>query len=271
MSRPNAQASFSQADDDFAAQLVGPQGPELVVQMVHDLRSPLTSILFLAERLQQGSTGPVNEAQRRQLGIIYSAALGLCAAASDVIELARGGRRLMDGEPSLFSLREVFESVRDMVRPMAEERGLPLLLTPPRTDRRLGYPRALRRALLNLTTNAVKYTEEGYVEIAAREVGDDRVEFSVRDTGPGIDPQTLRTLYQAFKPSKGGARQEFSCSGVGLAICRRLVAAMGSSLQLETQPGQGTRFYFLLHLPAADRQRQRAARLTAPRRLHGQP
>src|SRR5712664_2605025 len=84
--------------DDLASCLSGPNGLELVVEMAHDLRSPLTSILFLAETLERGESGPVTDAQRRQLRLTYSAALSLCATASDVLELARGSTRLADRE-----------------------------------------------------------------------------------------------------------------------------------------------------------------------------
>src|SRR2546422_9218958 len=84
--------------DNLAACLSSPGGLELVVEMAHDLRSPLTSILFLAEALQRGQSGPVTDAQRRALGLVYSAALSLCGAASDVLELAQGGNRLRSEE-----------------------------------------------------------------------------------------------------------------------------------------------------------------------------
>src|SRR2546427_11782900 len=80
--------------ENLASSLAGPNGLELVVEMAHDLRSPLTSILFLAESLRSGQSSPVTDPQRRQLGLIYSAALCLCTAANDVLELARGGDRL---------------------------------------------------------------------------------------------------------------------------------------------------------------------------------
>src|SRR5438132_1338546 len=93
---------------DVASWFGGPDGLELVVEMAHDLRSPLTSIIFLAETLQLGHTGSVNEVQRRQLELIRSAALSLCATASNVLELARGGHRLVDREAAPFSIRDVF-------------------------------------------------------------------------------------------------------------------------------------------------------------------
>src|SRR5690606_22337651 len=88
----------------LADRLSGPDGLELVVEVAHDMRSPLTSVLFLAETLQRGQSGPVSPVQERQLGLIYSAAFGLSAMASDVIELARGGDRLVDLEPIPFSV-----------------------------------------------------------------------------------------------------------------------------------------------------------------------
>src|SRR3989454_12272721 len=105
---------------DLASCLGGPNGLDLVVEMAHDLRSPVTSILFLTEALQRGQSGPVSDAQRRALGLMYSAALSLCTAASDVVELARGGHRLVDHRPQPFSASEGFASVPDMILPLAE-------------------------------------------------------------------------------------------------------------------------------------------------------
>jgi len=232
--------------DNLAACLSGSSGLELVVEMAHDLRSPLTSILFLAEALQRG---PVSDAQRRELRLIYSAALSLCTTASDVLELARGGKRLTDLRPQPFSVRDVLVSVRDMVLPLASEKGLEVRLVHPVPERRVGCARPLARALLNLATNAVKFTQQGYVEIAARPLDATCLEFSVQDTGPGIEPDELRVLYQPFRKAPIAAHHYFSSSGLGLAICRKLVAAMGSQLRVETRPGWGTRFSMQLELP----------------------
>jgi signal transduction histidine kinase len=217
--------------------------------MAHDLRSPLTSILFLAESLQQGQGGPVTETQRRQLGLIYSAALCLCTAASDVLELARGGVRLVERHPKAFSVVEMFASVRSMIQPLAEEHGLEVRFGYPVPERRLGHARALSRVLLNLATNAVKFTDAGFVEIAARPLTPTQLEFSVRDTGPGLDAVALETVFEPFRKAASGLRQQFSSAGLGLAICRKLVRAMGAELQVETQPGWGTRFFFAVDVP----------------------
>ena len=167
----------------FTDRLSAPDGLELVVEVAHDLRSPLTSILFLAETLQRGRSGAVNPVQERQLGLIYSAAFGLSSVASDVIELARGGDRLVDLDPIPFSVTDILESVRDIVQPIAEEKNLSVKVTSPDADFRIGHPVALSRVLLNLTTNALKFTAEGSVEVTAIARNSRCIEFSVRDTG----------------------------------------------------------------------------------------
>jgi len=235
----------------FTDRLSSPDGLELVVEVAHDLRSPLTSILFLAETLQRGRSGTVNPVQERQLGLIYSAAFGLSSVASDVIELARGGDRLVDLDPIPFSVTDIFESVRDIVQPIAEEKSLSVRLVTPEADFRIGHPVALSRVLLNLTTNALKFTAEGFVEVVARQTGARRIEFSVRDTGRGIPPQSMATLFEPFRRRQKHNEYAFSGSGLGLSICRKLVEAMGSTLQVETEQSVGTRFYFELDLPLA--------------------
>jgi signal transduction histidine kinase len=235
----------------FADRLSGPNGLELVVEVAHDIRSPLTSILFLAETLQRGRSGAINEIQERQLGLIYSAAFGLSAMASDVIELARGGDRLVDLDPIPFSVTDILESVRDIVLPIAEEKGLAVRIAPPNSDFRIGHPVALSRVLLNLTTNALKFTDEGQVEVQARQSTRTGLEFSVQDTGRGIPPQAMNTLFLPFRRRVKSGDYKFSGAGLGLSICRKLVEAMGSELKVDTSPESGTRFYFELDLPQA--------------------
>ena len=226
---------------EHSVPIAGQKGQQLVVEMAHDLRSPLTSIMFLAESMQLGQSGPINEAQRRQLGLIRSAALCLCAMASDVVELSERGESLTDREPTPCSLSDIFRAVRDLARPLAEEKRLDLRFLAPELEERIGHDRAITRVLLNLTTNALKYTDEGFVEVAARETSPTRIEFSVRDTGPGIDAQ----------PVAASVARPFSSAGLGLGVCRRLVTAMGGELIVTTHPQGGTKFSFEIELPPA--------------------
>ena len=235
----------------FANQLSGRDGLELIVEVAHDLRSPLASILFLAETLRKGQSGPITPVQERQLGLVYSAAFGLSSLASDVMELARGGDRLVEQHPVPFSISDIFQSVQDIVQPIAEEKRLQVRLSAPEADQRVGHPAALNRVLLNLTTNALKFTAEGYVEVTGKQLSRSRVEFAVRDTGRGIPPEVMGTLFETFRRRARPGDYMFSSAGLGLSICRKLVAAMGAELRVETAPDYGTRFYFELDLPPA--------------------
>jgi len=233
----------------FQDRMTGPSGLDLVVEVAHDLRSPLTSILFLAETMMRGRSGPLTPLQERQLGLVYSAAFGLNTVASDVIELVRGGDRLVGRDQQAFSVTEVLDSVRDIVLPIAEEKGLQMHFEGPADDLRQGHPGALNRVLLNLTTNALKFTAEGQVEVKIIDVGSAGVECSVRDSGRGIPPSAMPTLYEPFRRRQQAGDYAFSGSGLGLSICRKLVEAMGSDLVVETAQGVGTKFSFRLTLP----------------------
>lgn len=238
--------------DRFHDRMSGPSGLDLIVEVAHDLRSPLTSILFLAETMLHGRSGPLTPLQERQLGLVYSAAFGLNAVASDVIELVRGGDRLVGRETQPFSMTEVLESVRDIVLPIAEEKGLELRFSGLPRDHRQGHPGALNRILLNLTTNALKFTSEGHVEVALDEVDDATIHVAVRDTGRGIPDAGMPTLFEPFRRRQQAGNYAFSGSGLGLSICRKLVEAMGSTLEVRTVQGEGTEFSFQLHLPVAE-------------------
>lgn len=237
----------------FVNRLSGADALDLIVEVSHDMRSPLASILFLVETLRKGTSGPISTIQERQLGLVYSAAFGLSSLASDVIELARGRDRLVDPHPVPFSVAETFHSVRDIVEPMAEEKGLLVRIVPPASDFRVGHPAGLNRVLLNLTTNALKFTSTGFVEVMATQLSRTRVEFSVRDTGRGIPPQVMSTLFDAFRRRQKPGEYTFSSAGLGLSICRKLVEIMGGELNVETAPEAGTRFYFELDLPLASK------------------
>lgn len=243
-------------DRYFASQLSGPDGLNLVVEVAHDIRSPLTSIRCLAETLERGQSGPVTDVQRQQLRLIYSASLGLSSLATDVIEIARRGDQLVDGDPIPFSVTETLESVVQMVRPIAEEKGLSVRFEGPATDQRIGMPIALGRVLLNLVTNALKFTDSGSVELLTRPTTRSRLEFSVRDTGRGIPEEAQAALFQPFRRSTARTGRSgffFSGTGLGLAMVRKLLGAMGSELQFETRPDEGTRFFFEVELPPVAR------------------
>jgi len=238
-----------------AEQLGGAGALDLLVEVAHDMRSPLGSILFLTDRVRSGLSGEITAPAARQLGLVYSAAFGLSALASDLMELARGNGRLMGGDPVPLALPELFRRLQDMVGPVAEEKGLALVVEPPPREARLGHPAALLRVLLNLSTNACKFTSRGEVRVRSYVEGGDLVRFEVQDTGRGVPPEVVARLYSTFTPRTGSGAaaggQAFSSAGLGLAICRKLVAAMGGAMELTAAEGGGSCFAFTLTLPAA--------------------
>ena len=228
----------------FVGRLSGEDSVNAVVEVAHDIRSPLSSILFLVDTIRRGQSGAVSPIQERQLGLVYGAALGLSNLSSDLIDAVRG-ERLVDGRPVPFSVTEIILSVCAIVQPISEEKGLPLHATYPAVDGRVGYPSALNRVLLNLTTNALRYTDSGSVSIGCTELDEQCVEFWVQDTGRGIPESVLAMLFDGFRPGSVGIR--FSSAGLGLAISRTLLEAMGSSLKVDTSEN-GTRFSFQIRL-----------------------
>ncbi len=234
--------------NEFTERLSSPDALRAVVEMAHDMRSPLGSILFLVDTIRRGQSGSVSQVQERQLGLVYGAALGLSTLASDVVD-AINGDRLVDGQRTPFSITEVLLGVCAIVRPLAEEKNLVLNTTFPQVDGRQGYPSALSRVLLNLSTNALRYTERGSVSVGCTEHSPTLVEFWIEDTGRGIPDNVLAMLFDGFRPASSGIR--FSSAGLGLAICRNLLEKMGSTLLVDTAVEEGTRFSFRIELPPA--------------------
>jgi signal transduction histidine kinase len=229
----------------FISRLTGADCADAVVAIAHDIRSPLCSILLLVDALRRAEKMSPNPIRERQLGLIYGAAFGLSTTVSNLIGAARGDG-LVQGEPMPFSVSETMHSVSAIVQPMCEEKGIPLGIEFPENDARIGHASAIQQSLLNLTSNALRYTDAGSVAMGCSEVSADRVEFWVEDTGPGIPDDVLERLCYGFPPE--GVKLRFSSAGLGLAIVRTLVEAMGSTLQVDTGE-DGTRFSFVLSLP----------------------
>jgi signal transduction histidine kinase len=229
----------------FISRLTGADCADAVVAIAHDIRSPLCSILLLVDALRRAEKVSPNPIRERQLGLIYGAAFGLSTTVSNLIGAARGDG-LVQGQPMPFSVGETMHSVSAIVQPMCEEKGIPLGIEFPENDARIGHGSAIQQSLLNLASNALRYTDAGSVAMGCTEVSADRVEFWVEDTGPGIPDEVLERLCYGFPPE--GVKLRFSSAGLGLAIVRTLVEAMGSTLQVDTG-SEGTRFSFVLSLP----------------------
>lgn len=217
---------------------------ELLAQVFHDLRSPLTSVLFLSDALYSGQSGSLSEGQQRQVQLIYTASLTLLTLVDNVLN----SRNLMAGEVEPervpFSLSALADEVERITRPLADQKGLDLEFRTDCRTARVGDPDALRRVMLNLVTNAISYTEEGNVTVRFREEEMDLV-IQVEDSGQGMDDDELAHLFTPFrvggKEGRSGERR-FSGAGLGLSICHRLTRLIGGDIWVDTELGQGSRF-----------------------------
>lgn len=221
---------------------------EVLVRVAHDIRSPLGSILVLVDALRHTTEGVLTDTQARQLRIVHAATLGLSRIAADLIDGVRDPR-LVEGKPRPFSVTQLLADVAVVVKPMVEEAGSELEFITPETDGRLGYAAAIHRALLNLTVNALQHAEGARVCVTCREVDERRLRFTVADEGPGL-PAAVRDQLANGLPFVGTGKR-FTVSGLGLSIARMLLQSMGSDLEVESAPGEGARFSFVLDLPAA--------------------
>ena len=216
--------------------------------MSHELRNPLTAITGYAELLRDPRGDPLTPQQAADVAQIVASADHLLALIDDVLDLSRIGAGGLDLDLEEVALVAAVEEVRAALAPRAAAKGLALRVAVPPGLAARADPLRLRQILLNLAGNAVKFTERGGVTISAWEVGA-WVEISVEDTGPGIAPETLPTIFDEFRQADAGTTRRYGGSGLGLAISRQLAALHGGAISVESEPGTGSTF--TLRLPRA--------------------
>ena len=214
--------------------------------MSHELRTPLNSILGFTTILQKELAGPLNDEQRRQLGMVGNSAAHLLELINDVLDLSKIEAGQVVVESDSFDLAKSIATVVMAVAPLAERKKLTLAQE---IDPAVGTIRSDRRrveqVLLNLLSNAVKFTVEGGVTVRCSVRGD-RVVVDVRDTGIGIGAADLGRLFRPFLQLDSGLARSYEGTGLGLSICKRLVEALGGEIWVESEPGQGSVFSFAL-------------------------
>ena len=217
----------------------------------HEVRTPMTGVLGMSELLQSGS---LDTTQRGQVDAIRRAGEHLLRLVNDALDLARIEAGKLQLDPVDFELRGLVDDVAGLMAPLAVQRGLRFETTidPSAPPRLRGDRGRISQILLNLIGNAVKFTEQGEVALVVSPLSPTGVRFEVRDTGPGLNAEQKARLFRRFEQAEGArTAARYGGSGLGLAISQELAAAMGGRIDVDSVPGQGTRFIVELPLPAA--------------------
>ncbi len=227
---------------------------EFLATMSHELRTPLNSIIGFTGILRQGMAGPMNDEQTKQLGMVHASARHLLSLINDLLDVSRMEAGKIDLSREPFDFVEVVGDVLESLRPVAAQKQLVLRADLASTATELvGDRKRCFQVLLNLANNAVKFTERGEVCITVR-VERGRLRVAVADTGIGIKPEHLGKLFEAFRQVDGSARRVYEGTGLGLYLCRKLLALMGGEIAVESEHQKGSRFTFSIPLrsPAPD-------------------
>ena len=222
-----------------------------LANMTHELRTPLTAVLGFARLVERRAD--VGEESQALVRRILNAGEALLHTINDLLDFSR----LEDGQVEIRPRPvAVAASARQTLELLAAQAGakrlaLRLTIDPATPERALLDPDRVRQVLLNLTGNAVKFTDAGTVAVElAPSVGGAALVWSVTDTGPGISAEGVERLFVRFSQVEGGGNS--GGAGLGLAICKGLVDAMGGTIGVESAPGRGSRFWFSLPMVAAD-------------------
>jgi signal transduction histidine kinase len=232
-------------------QVVSQHKSEFLASMSHELRTPLNAVIGFSEVLLERMFGELNDRQDEYLHDILSSGKHLLQLLNDILDLSKVEAGRMELEPSAFPLRGALEYAISMVRERASAHGIDVgLEVDPELDTLDSDELRFKQVLLNLLSNAVKFTPDGgHVRVAARRDGG-LVAVTVTDDGVGIPPEDRERIFESFQQGRRGAQSEEG-TGLGLTLCRRIVALLGGTMWLESELGVGSTFGFSVPIDIA--------------------
>ena len=227
---------------------------EFLANMSHEIRTPLNGILGFTHLLQKSELTP---RQLDYLGTIEKSADNLLGIINEILDFSKieAGKLVLDSIP--FNLRDLIQDTLTILAPAAHAKQLELLSLVYRDTplSLVGDPLRLKQILTNLVSNAIKFTREGTIVVRAmlEDEQEDSVQLriSVQDTGIGLSPQDVRTLFQAFSQADNSLSRQPGGTGLGLVISKRLIEQMGGEIGVDSTPGEGSQFWISLNLPRA--------------------
>jgi two-component system, sensor histidine kinase and response regulator len=237
---------------------------EFLARMSHEIRTPMNGVLGMAELLRQSTT--LDARQRRYAATIHQSGSALLDIINDILDFSKieAGKLELHIDP--FCVRDIVEDAVDILAERAHSKGLELICDIPADldTRVLGDGQRLRQIIVNLVSNAVKFTDKGEVKLVVRRPDgallDSGFRFEVIDTGVGIRPENCAAIFESFAQEDSSTTRQYGGTGLGLAISKQLVELMHGEIGVSSTPGKGSTFYFTVPLrPDAAVERDRRA------------